>query len=79
MHGLSSSDFIHQFLPDKVLEQDQYREVDASPSFSWVSKEVFYHFLQQGKKVGEAQALRELKGWVGQQLGSSKANRVFLA
>ena len=53
------------------LEQDQYREVDASPSFSWVSKEVFYHFLQQGKKVGEAQALRELKGWVGQQLGSS--------
>lgn len=46
------------------LEQDQYREVDRSPTFAWASKDVFYHFLKQGKKVGEAQAIRELKGWV---------------
>lgn len=46
------------------LEQNQYQEVDLSPTFPWVPKEVFYHFLQQGKTVGEAQALRELKGWI---------------
>lgn len=46
------------------LEQDQYREVDISSTFPWVSKEVFYHFWAQGKKIGEAQALRELKRWV---------------
>ncbi|NJK30748.1 MAG: Uma2 family endonuclease [Acaryochloris sp. SU_5_25] len=53
------------------LEQNQYCEVNLSPTFPWVSKEVFYHFLQQGKTLGEAQALRELKGWVQQQMGSS--------
>lgn len=54
------------------LEQDQYRQAETSPSFPWVAKDVFYHFLAQGKTVGEAQALRELKGWVGQAMASSK-------
>lgn len=53
------------------LEQDQYQEVSISPTFSWVPKEVFYHFLQQGKTVGEAQALRELKTWIEHHAGSS--------
>ena len=53
------------------LEQDQYLEVDISPTFPWVSKEVFYHFWQQGKKIGEAQAIRELKEWVKKNGGPS--------
>lgn len=46
------------------LDQDQYQEVDVSPTFPWVPKAVFYHFLQQGQMVGEAQALRDLKNWI---------------
>jgi Uma2 family endonuclease len=53
------------------LQQNHYCEVNLSPTFPWVSKGVFYHFLQQGKTLGEAQALRELRGWIQQQLGSS--------
>lgn len=53
------------------LEQDQYLEVDISPTFSWVSKEVFYHFWKQGKQIGKAQAIRELKQWVQKSYGPS--------
>ena len=53
------------------LEQDHYQEVEMSPTFPWVSKDVFYHFFKQGKKIGEAQALRELKTWVQENSGSS--------
>jgi Uma2 family endonuclease len=53
------------------LEQDHYCEVEVSPTFTWVPKKVFYHFLKQGKKIGEAQALRELKGWVKKNYGFS--------
>ncbi|MGB7415309.1 MAG: Uma2 family endonuclease [Thermosynechococcaceae cyanobacterium] len=53
------------------LQQDQYQEVEISPTFPWVSKELFYHFFKQGKKIGEAQAIRELKAWVLQQNDSS--------
>lgn len=53
------------------LEQNNYVEVNQSPTFPWVSKEVFYHFLQQGKAIGEAQALRELKELIQRQLESS--------
>ena len=46
------------------LEQDCYQEVEISPTFPWVSKEIFYQFFRQGKRIGEAQAIRELKAWV---------------
>ncbi|KAI9132727.1 Uma2 family endonuclease [Acaryochloris sp. CCMEE 5410] len=52
------------------LEQDQYHLVDVSPALPWVSKDVIYRFLRQSKTVGEAQALRDLKGWIKQQLDS---------
>ncbi|WP_299484545.1 Uma2 family endonuclease [Acaryochloris sp. IP29b_bin.137] len=52
------------------LDQDQYHAVDTSPSLPWFSKDVFYHFLNQSKTVGEAQAVRDLKGWINQQLES---------
>ncbi|KAI9129189.1 Uma2 family endonuclease [Acaryochloris sp. CCMEE 5410] len=53
------------------LDQGQYQEVDVSPTFDWVPKDVFYHFLKQGKKIGEAQAIRELKKWIEQHPRSS--------
>ena len=46
------------------LEQDQYSEVECSPTFPWAAKEVYYNFLRQCKHIGEAQAIRELKQWV---------------
>lgn len=53
------------------LEQEHYQEVEISPTLPWVPKEIFYHFLQQGKTVGEAQALRELKNWIEHHAESS--------
>lgn len=50
------------------LEQDQYSEVEMSPTFPWVSKAVYYDFLRQCKQMGEAQAIRALKQWVLQQV-----------
>lgn len=48
------------------LEQGNYRTVEVSPTFPWVPKDVFYHFFKQSKRIGEAQALRDLKQWVQQ-------------
>lgn len=46
------------------LSQGVYQEVDISPTFSWVQKEIFYHFLEQCKIQGEAQAIRSFRSWV---------------
>lgn len=46
------------------LHQQAYQEVDTSPTFPWVSMEIFYHFLEQCKVQGEANANRELRTWV---------------
>ena len=53
------------------LEQHQYAEVEISPTFPWVSKAVYYDFLKQCKTIGEAQAIRELKQWILQQVDES--------
>jgi len=49
------------------LSQGTYQEVAVSPTFPWVPKPVFYHFLEQCKTAGEAQALRELRSWAQEQ------------
>lgn len=46
------------------LGQGQYREVEISPTFPWSSKEIYYDFFKQCRKIGEAQAIRELKRWI---------------
>jgi Uma2 family endonuclease len=46
------------------LQGNQYIEVDASPTFSWADKTLFYAFLKDCKLMGEAQAQRQLASWV---------------
>lgn len=42
----------------------EYQEVETSPTFPWVPKDIFYQFLEQCKTLGEAQANREFRLWV---------------
>ncbi|MEO0373199.1 MAG: Uma2 family endonuclease [Cyanobacteria bacterium P01_A01_bin.17] len=46
------------------LQQNQYKEVETSPTFPWLPKERFYHYLQQCRAIGEAQAQRDFRDWV---------------
>jgi len=57
------------------LSQGTYQEVAASPTFPWMPKAVFYHFLEQCKTAGEAQALRELRSWVQEQQDNSSTGK----
>ena len=46
------------------LQQGTYQEVPVSPTFPWVPKSTFDHFLAQCKTVGEGPAQLELRAWV---------------
>jgi Uma2 family endonuclease len=52
------------------LQNQQYTEVDVSPTFPWANKDVFYTYLNHCKSIGEAQALRQLAAWITSQLSS---------
>lgn len=46
------------------LQQGEYQEVEVSPTFPWVPKQIFYRFLEQCKAEGEAPAHHALRAWV---------------
>lgn len=46
------------------LIQRQYQEVEVSPTFPWVPKEIFYRYLEQCKQDGEIPALNDLRSWL---------------
>lgn len=46
------------------LIDGSYQEVETSPTFPWLQKEVIYHFLHQCQAVGEVKARNELRAWV---------------
>jgi len=50
------------------LEQEQYREREASPTFPGVRKDSFYQFLEQCRVLGETQAKRNFRAWVREQV-----------
>jgi Uma2 family endonuclease len=56
--------FNGQVLTIYQLVEGTYEEVNASPTFPWLDKDIFYTFLKQSRIEGEAQAVRALKEWV---------------
>lgn len=50
------------------LQEGQYVEVAASPTFSWVQKERLYQFLRDCAEQGETAAKRSLRSWIKEQL-----------
>jgi Uma2 family endonuclease len=54
------------------LQQKAYQEVEVSPTFPWVAKDVFYNFLKQCQTEGEAPAQRALRTWVTEERGNAR-------
>ncbi|GAP97742.1 Uma2 family endonuclease [Leptolyngbya sp. NIES-2104] len=50
------------------LQEGQYVEVAASPTFSWVQKERLYQFLRNCAQKGETAAKRSLRSGIREQL-----------
>jgi Uma2 family endonuclease len=60
------------------LEQGSYTEVEASPTFPWVRKQLLYDFLSACNVEGETKAERSLQLWVrsqAQQLQDKQTNK----
>lgn len=62
-----------QSLKIYVLENGAYQEVETSPTFSWLSKQSLYQFLQDCQELGETQAKKKFRNWVRQQLQAKRA------
>ncbi len=50
------------------LQDNQYQEVQTSPTFAWVQKETLYRFLKDCAEQGETQAKRTFRNWVQEQI-----------
>jgi Uma2 family endonuclease len=46
------------------LQDGSYQEVNVSPTFPWLNKQVIYNFLEQCRTLGEAQAMRNFRTWL---------------
>jgi Uma2 family endonuclease len=46
------------------LQDGSYQEVNVSPTFPWLDKQVIYNFLEQCRTLGEAQAMRNFRTWL---------------
>lgn len=46
------------------LHNDQYQEVEISPTLPWLAKQMIYDYLEQCRTVGEAQAMRNFRTWL---------------
>lgn len=62
-----------QWLKIYVLKNGAYQEVETSPTFSWLSKEALYQFLQDCQELGETQAKKKFRNWVRHQLQAKRA------
>lgn len=51
------------------LQQGEYQEVDISPTFTSIPKDIFYEFLQRCRREGEVPANRALRAWVRARQG----------
>ncbi len=51
------------------LQEDQYIEVENSPTFLWDIKDRLYHFLEEAK-FDEVQAEKSFRAWVQQEVQS---------
>lgn len=60
--------FNGQLLTIFQLKEEQYQEVETSLCLPWMTKELFYDYLNNCKSVGEAQALRQLSTWIATHL-----------
>lgn len=46
------------------LQEEQYQEIEVSPTFPWLEKQIIYDYLEQCRRVGEAQAMRNFRVWL---------------
>lgn len=46
------------------LQDGKYQEVEVSPTFPWLEKQVVYRFLEECRTLGEAQAMRNFRVWL---------------
>ncbi len=49
------------------LQDGVYREVEKSPTFPWMTKEMLYDFLDDCRRKGENSAKRSFRNWVREQ------------
>lgn len=50
------------------LQNGEYKEVGASPTFSWVNKSALYSFLEECRTFGEVQAELSFQAWVREKV-----------
>jgi Uma2 family endonuclease len=46
------------------LQKGQYQEVETSPTFPWMTKEMLYQFLEDAQQHGETSAKRTFRHWL---------------
>lgn len=56
--------FNGQSLAIYQLKEEQYQEAETSLCLPWITKDLFYDYLNNCKSMGEAQALRQLSTWI---------------
>ncbi|MCY7273029.1 MAG: Uma2 family endonuclease [Phormidesmis sp. CAN_BIN44] len=51
-----------------LLQDNQYQDVQTSPTFPWVQKETLYRFLNDCNEQGETQTKQAFRNWVREQI-----------
>jgi hypothetical protein len=46
------------------LSEGQYQEMEASPTFPEITKEMLYQFLENAQQHGETSAKRAFRSWI---------------